>query len=159
TVNRLDIAAAANAVQAPGAETSDAACTTSTLPANDDGSTDAVELPFVADFYGTNYSALYVNNNGNVTFQGPQATYTPFTIGASTPPIIAPFFADVDTRGTGSGLVTYGTTSYGSRPAFCVDWNGVGYYGEHTDKLNSFQLLLVDRGDIGAGDFDIIMNY
>jgi hypothetical protein len=159
--HRLDIAAAAQAIQAAGppAEVTDTGCTTTALPANDDGSTAAVSLPFVADFFGTSYSALYVNNNGNVTFRGPQATYTPFTIGANVPPMIAPFFADVDTRGTGSSLVTYGTTTFGSRPAFCVNWNGVGYYAVHADKTNSFQLLLVDRGDIGAGDFDIVMNY
>jgi hypothetical protein len=36
---------------------------------------------------------------------------------------------------------------------------GVGYYSYQTDKLNSFQLLLVDRSDIGPGDFDLVMNY
>nr|BFE64013.1 hypothetical protein GCM10020063_085390 [Dactylosporangium thailandense] len=159
--HRLDIPdAAASLVNAgPPAEVSTPGCTTNSLPANDDGSTSAVTLPFVADFYGTNYSSLYVNNNGNVTFRSPQVTYTPFTINASVPPIIAPFFADVDTRGPGSSLVTYGTTTFGSRSAFCVDWNNVGYFTGHTDKLNSFQLLMVDRGDVGAGDFDIVMNY
>jgi Subtilase family/Bacterial Ig-like domain (group 3)/Nidogen-like len=159
TVHRLDIQAAAAAVGASPAEVSDPGCDTATLPANDDGSTGALSLPFVADFFGTSYPALYVNNNGNVTFQGPQGTYTPFTIGASTPPMIAPFFADVDTRGAGSGLTSYGNTTFGSRPAFCVNWNRVGYYAGHTDKSNSFQLLLVDRGEVGAGDFDIVINY
>jgi subtilisin family serine protease len=159
--HRLDIPAAAAAVidADPPAEVTDAGCGESSLPANDDGSAGAVPLPFVANFFGTNYSSLYVNNNGNVTFQSPQATYTPFTFTASTPPIVAPFFADVDTRGIGSGVATYGPITFGSRPAFCVNWNGVGYYSGHTDKLNSFQLLLVDRGDAGAGDFDIVMNY
>jgi len=157
--HRLDILAAAEAVKAPLAEIEDPACTATSVPANDDGSSPGVALPFVANFFGTSYSQAYVNNNGNLTFQGPQSTYTPFTIDASVPPIIAPFFADVDTRGPGSGLVTYGTTTYGSRSALCVNWNGVGYYAAHTDKLNSFQLLLVDRGDVGAGDFDVVMNY
>ena len=159
TVNRLDIAAAAQAVQVPGAEISDAHCADNSLPANDDGSTGSVPLPFATDFYGTTYQGLFVNNNGNVTFLQPQSQYTPFVIGADTPPMIAPFFADVDTRGAGSGLTTYGVTSYGSRAAFCVNWDRVGYYSAKTNKLNSFQLLIVDRGDVGAGDFDIVMNY
>ena len=72
-------------------------------------------------------------------------------------PIIAPFWADVDTR---LGEVTrYGTTSYEGHPAFCVEWDGVGYYAEHTDKLNKFELILVDRSDRAAGDFDIVFNY
>ncbi len=141
------------------AEITDVNCTANVLPANDDNSTNAVDLPFNVDFYGHNYGALYVNNNGNVTFDQPLRTFTPFTIQADTPPIIAPFFADVDTRGAGSGVVTYGATTFGGRPAFCVDWNNVGYYPSQVDKLNSFQLLLVSRSDEGAGDFDIMLNY
>jgi len=156
--NRLDILAATTAVREPAAVVGDTGCSTSTLPANDDGSTGNLALPFAGNFFGTTYSSLYVNNNGNVTFRAPLSTYTPFTIDASTPPIIAPFFADVDTRGGGSP-VTYGSTTVGSRAAFCVNWRSVGYFGSHADKLNSFQLLLVDRGDIGAGDFDIMMNF
>src|SRR5262249_45072988 len=88
-----------------------------------------------------------------------QSEYTPFTINADTPPIIAPFFADVDTRGAGSGLVTYGETTFGGRKAFCVNWVGVGYYSAHTDLVNSLQLVLVDRTNVGVGDFDIMFNY
>ena len=35
----------------------------------------------------------------------------------------------------------------------------MGYYARHADKRNTFQLLLVDRGETGAGNFDIVMNY
>jgi hypothetical protein len=76
---------------------------------------------------------------------------------------VAPFFGDVDTRAAASNVVTFGqTVTLDGHKAFCVDWagvSGVGYYNEHTDKLNSFQLLLIDRSDVGAGDFDIEMNY
>src|SRR5262249_31366002 len=51
-----------------------------TLPANDDGSTGAVALGFTLNFFGTAYSTLYVNNNGNVTFGGPLSTYTPYAL-------------------------------------------------------------------------------
>jgi Nidogen-like len=147
------LSAAANAVgNYPG-------CEANVLPANDDGSTEEVSLPFTLNFFGTKYSSLWVNNNGNVTFGGPLAIYTPFEIGASTPPIIAPFLADVDTRGFGSGLVTYGVTTFQGHAAFCVDWPFVGYYEEATDRINNFQLLLVNRADAGAGDFDIVFNY
>ena len=52
------------------------------------------------------------------------------TTGPGGMPIIAPFFADVDTRGSGSDIVTYsyGNTTYNGRPAFCVDWVNVGYF-------------------------------
>lgn len=144
-----------------GALASTADCAANTLPANDDGSTPPVDLPFPVNFLGTTYTFLYVNNNGNVTFNQPLSTYTPFTLSASTPPIIAPFFADVDTRGSGSAPVQYGygTTTFNGHRAFCVDWVNVGYYAAHTDKLTSAQLLLVERADQGAGDFDIVFNY
>ncbi|WP_167305977.1 nidogen-like domain-containing protein [Nocardioides euryhalodurans] len=136
-------------------------CTEVSLPPNDDGSSQSVALPFAPNFFGTTYTHTYVNNNGNVTFDSPMSTFTPFRLDASTPPIIAPFFADVDTRGEGSAPVTYsvGETTFGGRQAFCVNWLNVGYYSGHYDKLNSFQLLLVDRSDLGVGDFDIVFNY
>ncbi len=147
----------------PGSLVNDPGCQTNTLPRNDDGSTGAVGLPFTPNFFGNSYGTAYVNNNGNVTFDGPLRTFTPFNLRSTRTPIIAPFFADVDTRAQGSDAVTYGTADFGGRDAFCVNWTGVaggvGYYTSHDDKLNSFQLLLVDRSDIGPGDFDIIMNY
>lgn len=134
-------------------------CTANELSANDDGSTGAVALPFSPNFFGTTYSSLFVNNNGNVTFDSPLASFTPFDLNSTSRVIIAPFFGDVDTNGSGSGLVTYGATTFGGRTAFCVNWVNVGYYFARTDKLNSFQLLLVDRSDVGVGDFDMIFNF
>ncbi|MGB7068111.1 MAG: ice-binding family protein, partial [Pyrinomonadaceae bacterium] len=134
-------------------------CTTNTLAANDDGSTGAVALPFNINYFGVNYAQTFVNNNGNITFSGPLGTFTPFPLGATNVPIIAPFFADVDTRGAGSGLVQYGNTTVDARTAFCANWVNVGYFGSHIDKLNSFQLILIDRSDTGTGNFDIEMNY
>lgn len=49
-----------------------------TLPGNDDGSTGLVPIGLTANFFGTNYSALFVNNNGNLTFDAPLAEFTPF---------------------------------------------------------------------------------
>jgi hypothetical protein len=143
----------------PSAIVDDPGCRTSTLAANDDLSTAAIPLPFSINFFGTTYTNAYVNNNGNLTFRQPQSTFTPYAITAGSVPIIAPFFADVDTRGAGSGLAQYGAATFGGRPAFCVNWLDVGYYAARTDKLNRFQLLLVDRSDTGAGNFDIVMNY
>jgi hypothetical protein len=144
-----------------GAVVSEAACLATDLSPNDDGSSGSVQLPFEIDFYGQRYEQLWVNNNGNVTFDGPLSEYTPFGLADTSSVIIAPFFADVDTRGAGSDVVRYGygTTTYEGRPAFCVNWLDVGYYDSHFDKLNSFQLLLVDRSDRRTGDVDIVFNY
>ncbi|HVG57529.1 MAG TPA: choice-of-anchor A family protein [Hyalangium sp.] len=136
-------------------------CFALSLPANDDGSTGRINLPFQVNFFGTTYSSFFINNNGNVTFNSPMSTFTPFQIEARTPPIIAAFLADVDTRGGNSGLTTYSqrTVDFQGRPAFCISWIDVGYYSVRTDKKNTFQMLLVDRADTGSGNFDIVLNY
>jgi hypothetical protein len=134
---------------------------TTTFAANDDDFTGAINLGFSANFYGNTYTQTFVSNNGYVTFNAGQGDFTPTGLGAgySGQPIIAPFFADVDTRGAGSGLTSYGTGTYAGHNAFGVTWPGVGYFGSHADKLNTFQLILADRSDIAAGDFDIYFNY
>jgi len=130
----------------------------SQLPANDDSSTGLLNLDTVMsggmNFYGTTYSGLYLNNNGNVTFNSSLSTYTPYALTGNTGnPIIAPFFADVDTRGTGGNLY-YDLDS--ANGIFTATWDSVGYFSYNTDKLNSFQLRLTDQGD---GDFDIEFRY
>lgn len=133
--------------------------TGNTLAANDDGSTGLVNIGFGINFYGVNQNNLYVNNNGNVTFANPLATFTPFGLITSNIAIIAPFFADVDTRGAGSGLTQYGQATIDGRSTFGVNWIGVGYFASHVDKLNSFQLVITDRSDTGTGNFDFEFNY
>src|SRR3954452_15189158 len=71
--------------------------TTNQLAGNDDGSTSSVSLPFAIDFYGHTYSRLYVNNNGNLTMTAPLGAYTPHSLNQLGQPMIAPFWADVDT--------------------------------------------------------------
>ena len=73
--------------------------------------------------------------------------------------IIAPLFADVDTRGAGSAVVQYGPGTVDGRAAFGVNWIDVGYFFKHDDKLNSFQLVLIDRSDRRPADVDIEFNY
>lgn len=141
-----------------------------TLSANDDGSTSFIDLSSIfsggLDFFGTNYTGLYLNNNGNVTFASQLGTFTPFALtGATSNPIIAPFFADIDTRAgavtatpggnsTGSDLVHWDLDTTGN--IFTATWDDVGYYSNSTDLLNSFQLALIDQGN---GDFDIEFRY
>ncbi len=133
----------------------------STLPANDDGSTGAISIGFPVNFFGTTYTTLFVNNNGNITFSGPYSTFTPTGLASIGMPIVAPFFADVDTRAN-SSPVTYGPGTFAGRPAFGVNWVDVNCFAAFsTTPLgnNSFQLILVDRSDIGAGEFDMYFNY
>ena len=131
-----------------------------TLPRNDDDSTDLVSLGFTVNFFGINRSTVYVNNNGNLTFDQPLFEFTPFDLTATSRQIIAPFFADVDTSEAGQP-VTYGTGTFAGRPAFGVNYIDVEYFvssPEHNNR-NSFQVILVDRSDVQVGAFDIVFNY
>lgn len=68
----------------------------SELAANDDGSTSLISLPFTFSMYGQDYTAVYVNNNGNITFDSPFSTFIASGFPTSTP-MVAPFWGDVDT--------------------------------------------------------------
>ncbi|PMZ83716.1 MULTISPECIES: nidogen-like domain-containing protein, partial [unclassified Pseudomonas] len=141
------------------------------LTRNDDSYTSYIDISTVfgaagLNFFGTNYTDISVNNNGNITFGGGLSTYTPYGMQDSSRPMIAPFFADVDTRGgtvsatpggtsTGSNLVYYDFNSAGNG-TLTVTWDDVGYYNSKVDKLNAFQLQLVGKGN---GNFDVIFRY
>lgn len=135
----------------------DASLFTTNFPGNDDGSVGPVSLGMDLNFFGNNFSSAYVNNNGNITFTGALSTFTPFQITGGSLPMLAPFFADVDTRI--GDTVKYGTGTINGRNVFGVNWIDVGYYSARTDLLNSFQLIIVDRSDTGAGNFDFEFNY
>lgn len=142
-----------------------------TYPDCDEVRADPQKVPFgfSVHFFGTTFTECYVNNNGNITFDETLDKFTPFDLGALKRVMIAPFWADVDTRLSNegpphSGLTRFSATpgSANGRPAFGVTWRGVGYFGyggAHVDKRNDFQMLLIDRSDLQTGDFDIEFNY
>jgi len=130
------------------------------LPKSDIAWSPVVPLGFDLSFFGILYSSLYVNTDGNVTFGVPDSAATPFALASEVGiPIIAPFFADVDTRATGSDVIRYGSGTVDGHNAFGVDWINVGYFWKRDDKLNRFQLVLIDRSDRRPGDADIEFNY
>jgi hypothetical protein len=130
---------------------------TTAFGGNDDGSVGPVSIGFTANFFGSSHDQLFVNNNGNVTFDQALSEYTPFDLKTTARAIIAPFFGDVDTRA--GNVVRYGTGTVDGRPAFGVTWPGVGCYALITSVRNFFQVVLVDRSDVAPGDFDIEFNY
>lgn len=105
---------------------------------NDDGFSGPVDLGFTLNFFGTNYTQFYINNNGNVSFGDGIPAFTPEGPTGVDKPIISPFFADVDTDGNNSGVVYLSQLANED----IVTWGHVGYYDSHDDKLNTFQLVL-----------------
>ncbi len=116
---------------------------------DDDSSTGLISLQFTFNLFGKNYNQIYINNNGNITFNAANADYT--ATGFPSPnDMIAPFWADVDTRGVRNGRVYYKSEA----TRFTVIWHRVGYYNTKTDKVNTFKLVITDGTDatIGAGN-------
>ena len=94
-----------------------------------------------------------MNNNGDISFEGPVSTFTPQSFPLSGSSLIAPYWADVDT--TGTGTVSYRETKDSSllRRArddvlrafsvrflpsllFIATWDRVGYFSSQTDKVS-----------------------
>jgi cysteine-rich repeat protein len=134
------------------------------LEANDDDSSPSIDLdeafPDGLSFFGRSHREIFVNNNGNVSFGSSVSAFTPEAFPVSAQPMIAPWWADVDTRLQTGGIankVYYHVDN--RRGRFIATWYEVGYFSFHTDLSNSFQLVLTDRSDVAPGDFDIEFRY
>ena len=106
---------------------------------NDDGFSGPIGLGFTLSFFGQDYNEFWANNNGNISFTNGISSFTPSGPQGAPEPIISPFFADVDTTGSASGLM-YLRTDIANE--IIVTWDGVGYYDSNDDLLDSFQLVL-----------------
>jgi hypothetical protein len=130
-------------------------------PGDDGFSTVDVAAAFsgALHFYGGTYNTFFVNTNGNITLAARTSTYTPMGFpSAATGPMIAPWWADVDTRG--GGQPTNNSICIGTQAgAVAVTWDNVGYYSAHNNRLNTFQVLLTRAPGAAAGDFDIDFRY
>lgn len=128
--------------------------------------TDLVDLGFTINFYGLTTNRLYVSDNGLVSFWRPITTFSEFVLNSNIEtPVIAPFHADVDTsRGN---TVSYGRGTVEIEEGgelieckvFFINYIDVGYFSQRQDKLNSFQLVIIDRSDRAENDFDMEFNY
>jgi hypothetical protein len=128
---------------------------------NDDSGEGPVTLPFSVNFYGTVYDSFYVNTNGNITFRSVFPEFTPSFFPGAPQPIIAPWWADVDTRNPGTGddgLVWYAIPD---AETAVVTWNNVGVYNQLNPPTNNFQLVLRSlAGSTGnSGDFSFEFRY
>jgi len=137
---------------------------------NDDGSSVLIPLPFAFDFYGASRTSLYINNNGNITFDVPVGIFTPTGFPSAVAPMLAPFWADVDTRnraGANTNLVWHRFVDLdenGSPDTLVVTWDAVGYYDRKNSRLNTFQVAISGirnafGGPDGPGGFNALFSY
>jgi len=117
---------------------------------NDDDISLSIPLPFTFDLYGTSHTSVFINNNGNISFGAGFSTFTSTGFPVTGFPMVAPFWADVDTRNVLSGVVYYKVEA----TRLTVIWEHVGYYNGAADKLNTFELIISDGTDplVGIGN-------
>lgn len=107
---------------------------------------------FTFTFYGVTYNNVFVNSNGNLTFNVGNTDFTPtvteFTNG---PPRIAPIWDDFNpTSFPPLSPVTGGAIFVKQEPdRFIVTWFSVPEF--NTMNTNTFQVVLFDTGVIGFG--------
>lgn len=146
------------------------------LDRGDDTSSSSIHLSIVFPFFDKKQQNLWVNVNGAVSLAAPISTYTPVCEAVSASySMIAPFWADIDTRYTGpvSGVFFRQDTTpnvmskakneivraFGSKFqsinfnwAFVVTWYNVTAYGANNCKSesqmfrNTLQATLVSNG-------------
>ena len=136
---------------------------TNELPTNDDGFSPSIDMtpafPMGLNFFGMTHRNMFVNNNGNVSFNMGLYAFTPTAFPVASQPMIAPWWGDVDTRGDGRPARN-GVYWYLEPNRIVVTWNNVGYYASHDDHQNDFQLILTTSSTCSStGDFDVEFRY
>lgn len=128
---------------------------TGVLEGNDDGSSSEIDItpafPNGLPYFGQTYRSIYVNNNGSITFGGATGTFTPMRFPLTGNRMIAPFWADVDTR-TGGRPARNGVY-WDVRPGqLVVTWYRVGFYPNDDSLQNTFQLIITSNATLDQDD-------
>jgi hypothetical protein len=99
---------------------------------------------FSFPFYGSHYTAVFVNSDGNLTFRtGDRASTARDVLRVVTgPPRIAPFFHDMNSSARGTIRVLQTATK------FAVTWNDVTEFRDFGTNSNTFQINLFKNGNI-----------
>ena len=124
---------------------------------NVDCSHGPVDLPWNFSMYGQTYGDFYINSKGTVSFGDYIIDWTPeeFPNTVEQTAQIALFWGDTDLRNSGS--VKYKVTP----EAVYVNFVDVGYYNNHDDLLNSYQLIFTPNlnGGVLPAGYNVQMCY
>jgi uncharacterized protein (TIGR03437 family) len=110
-----------------------------------DDDTRRLDLPFAFSFFGKTHRALYLNSDGNLTFEEGDVLTSDRGLGRlrSGPPRIAPLFEDLDPSRTGSVRVLLDASR------FVATWSGVPEFRQSgTGPRQTFQVRLYANGRI-----------
>jgi gliding motility-associated-like protein len=113
-----------------------------------DCSSPPIALPgWTFELYGSSYSEFYVNSKGMISFGGDVIDWTPTSFPEAEYNQITGYWQDTDNRSTGE--IMYKVT----QDAIYVNFVEVGYYNNHNDLTNNFQIIITPNdGIIGDGN-------
>src|SRR5262245_31293669 len=140
-----------------------------------DDRSDAAGLGFSANWFGTNFTNVAINSNGRIAFGAAPDTELPFGMNTSlsgeSRGTLDGFWSDLEvTAGSSSavlekiGQYTFGTGKIDGRDAFVATWTDALTFGfdlasDAPNTTDTFQIVLIDRSDTGADNFDIEFNF
>ena len=103
-----------------------------------------LDLGWTFDFYGEEYDAFFINSKGSISFGDYIIDWTPeeFPNTVEETAQVAGFWADADYRA--SGNIYYKITS----EALYVNFVNVGYYNNHDELVNSYQIIITQTGGV-----------
>jgi hypothetical protein len=116
---------------------------------NDDDSS-SEDLTFSFDFYGILYEKVFINNNGNLSFEQWFSTFSAQGFPSNDFQMVAAFWADVDTGDaldTNPGALGRVWRKKIANNVFAVAWDHVGHFNEQGDLRNTFQVVISDGNE------------
>jgi len=111
---------------------------------------------FPLNLLGTQSLSMSVNSNGAVS----HANLWPINfnqLAQNNNTVLAPFLANIDNRY--GGLIQWGFDEIDGHRVLGAQWLGVLAYSNRPELTNSFQIIITERSDQGAGAFDFEFNY
>ncbi len=130
--------------------------TTSNLSSCDDCSSPSLPLGFTLDWFGTQYTNIFVNTNGGAVLddgRGSFRSYRNFDLRTATRPYILPLFTDLNPAANGTVEFGRGTISDGSiKNVFWAEWIDVAEYGNNAAR-QEFQMLIIEESDGATIEF------
>ena len=130
--------------------------TTSNLSSCDDCSSPSLSLGFTLDWFGTQYTNIFVNTNGGAVLDdglGSFRSYRNFDLRTATRPYILPLFTDLNPSANGTVEFGRGTISDGStKNVFWAEWIDVAEYGNNSAR-QEFQMLIIEESDGATIEF------
>ena len=128
----------------------------------DDIYTTGISIPFCFNFFGNNYTTLYIGSNGNITFNPSMSgAYDPWAISGSLPgsnsnatydAIMSPW-CDIYPPGyttypTGTGTIKYQTIGTSPCRAFVVSYYKLQMFSSSCTGVETSQIVLYETSNI-----------